>query len=787
MAVRLRRGPLLWTALAAVGVIAGGAAAARLFLHRLDTSATAGEAVFETSCAACHGAGAAGGRAPALDSGRFRHGDTDEALFKTIRDGLPGTEMPPFAALPASDIRRVVSYLRSLAPEEQAGLFAGSGRADRGEALFFGKGECSGCHEIDGRGSVLAADLSGVGAAGSGKIRTALDHGSPGPPGEGPRLVDATLVDGRTVRAAVRAEDSFSLALQTADGSWLTLDRPEMRSIVPAPSGAAAAARLTPGERGDLVAYLARRKGRDLAGALPLARPGPPSGARLEQARGEPHNWMTYWGDYAGRHFTDLTQITPANVGALQSRWAVRLPSERPLEATPLVVDGVIYASGAPGDVYALDARTGLQLWAFHRKQDVVNPSQINPTNRGVAVLDGRVFVTTLDNLLIALDARTGRPLWERRVADTLEGYTMTGAPLALPDRIVVGSGGGEFAVRGFLDAYDPATGKRLWRFDTIPGPGQPGHDTWPGDSWKTGGGGTWLTGSYDPELKLLYWAVGNPAPSFNPEIRKGDNLHTNSVVALDPATGGLRWSYQFTPNDSHDWDSNEALVLTDRLVDGRPRKLLLHADRNGFLYTLDRTDGRFVSARPFVRQTWNDGFDARGRPRIRPGSAASKQGTKVYPAVGGTNFQAPSYDDHTGVLYLPFLDAEAQTTAARPKVRRGRQYLGGWQGATNAPELKGIRALDVASGKALWTFPLLQNSLAAGVLATRGGVVFAGSAEGGVIALDMKTGAPLWRFAAGAQIKASPISYAVGGRQFVAIAAGDTLYSFALPAASRP
>lgn len=444
-----------------------------------------------------------------------------------------------------------------------------------------------------------------------------------------------------------------------------------------------------------------------------------------------------------------------------------------------------MYLAGAPGDVYAFDARSGLLIWRFHRQQQVVNPFQINPFNRGVAVLDQRVFVVTLDNQLIALDARSGRVLWEKQIANTMEGYTMTGAPLTLGNKVIVGISGGEMGIRGFLDAYDARDGHQLWRFYTIPGPGEPGHETWSGDSWKTGSGGTWLTGSYDAQLNLLYWAVGNPGPDFDPEKRTGDNLYTSAVLALNPDTGKLAWYYQFSPHDTHDWDSNEDMILGEIPVAGQTRKVLMHADRNGFFYTLDRATGKFISAVPFVRQTWNKGFDANGRPIVDPASISTPQGHSIAPGVGGTNFQAPSYDPQRRVLFLNYLDAESTATYQPVEYQSGQAFTGANFSKFHPPAQQpehGVMALDVLTGRKLWTFPVTRLTLPAGVLATRGEVVFAATAEGNLLGLDAQTGQPLWHFQSNRPILASPMSYSVDGAQFVAISAGNTLYSFALP-----
>jgi alcohol dehydrogenase (cytochrome c) len=373
-----------------------------------------------------------------------------------------------------------------------------------------------------------------------------------------------------------------------------------------------------------------------------------------------------------------------------------------------------------------------------------------------------------------------------------MEGFNITSPPLVLEDRLIVGVAGGEYPLRGFLEAYD-FSGKRLWRFNTIPGPGEAGHETWKGDSWKTGGGGTWLTGTYDPELHTLYWPIGNPAAVIDRSLRgDGDNLFTDSVLALDPNTGERKWHYQFTPNDGHDWDSCQDVILVDRVRDGQRRKLLLHADRNGIFYVLDRTNGKFLSGTPFVYQNWNKGFDANGRPLEVPGSNSSPEGSfVVYPTLGGgTNFQAPSYDRNTGWMYLAYSENGQRYISVPTPYEQGKEYIGRAPGARGGgpaapgdpPPSAGIKALDVDTGRTMWDVKIFQGSLTNGVLATEGGVVFAATREGHLIALDAKTGKHLWRFQTGASMAASPMSYAVGGRQFIAVSAGNVLYSFALP-----
>ena len=757
-------------------------------------AAAAGKRIFDATCVACHGAGGAGTeRAPALDSGRFAHGGENFDIFQTIRKGVPGTQMPAFALLRVEELWQLVSYVQSLSRQASTVAAVPSvGDAGRGEQLFFGDGQCSSCHEINGRGPPLAADLSEIGKRAPAAIQAGIEH----PPAArrplfamSPRYVDVTLRDGSQLKGLATNEDSFSVVLQTLDGDFRLLDRRRIRTITNSTADfnpTSLVQRLSADQKADLLAYLSQRKQRAAIASIDSAGDGyGPSFARLTRAEREPQNWLTYWGSYASEHFSELTQISRRNVSRLQARWAMPMPGGSPLEATPLVVDGAMYVSGPPGDVYALDARSGLQIWKFHREQERVNPFQINAYNRGVAVLGRRVFVATLDNSLIALDARSGRVLWEQRIADTLDGYTMTGAPLVLDNKVIVGMSGGEMGVRGFLAAFDASDGHFLWRFDTIPGPGQPGNETWAGNSWKTGSGATWLTGSYDAELRLLYWAVGNPGPDYDPVNRKGDNLYSCSVLALDPDTGRLVWYYQFSPHDTHDWDSNEDLILADERIDGRLRKVLLHADRNGFFYTLDRATGQFISAVPFVRQSWNKGFEANGRPIVDPASISTPEGHRISPGVGGTNFQAPSFDRGRHVLFLSFIDGEGGARYQPAEYKRGQLFTGANFSGGQRPlreTTQGVMAFDVRTGRKLWTFPVSRGSLQAGVLATRGEVVFAATAEGNLIALDSRTGKSLWHFQTGGPIMAAPMSYGVDGTQFIAIAAGNTLYSFALP-----
>ena len=786
----------------------------------LATSAdviAAGRVVFDQTCQSCHAPGGAGDRGPALNSGVFRQGSEDGDLFRTIREGVAGTQMPPFRGLTDEQIWQTIAYLRSLSGAGTVGPAADAtpirGNRASGETLFFGKGGCASCHQVNGRGGVVGPDLSAVARASVDAIRQKILNpaapfaapaaaGRGAPAGRGgaaarPVVIVAKTRDGREIRGVRRNEDTFSLQMIDASGSLHLFDklqladvRVENTSLMPGDYRT----RLAAGEIDDLVAYLSTLRERNLTTTSPATMNGGVTFDRLVNAETEPQNWLMYWGNLRGTHYSGLKQVTPTNVGQLQAAWAFPMPGSSVLEATPIVVDGVMYTT-QPGEVVALDARTGRQIWRYTRPQKVRNPYEINPFNRGVAVVGNRLFFGTLDAALVALDARTGLPLWETQIADTMLGHSLTSAPLVVKDKVLVGITGGEFGPRGFLDAYDAATGKQLWRWYSVPGPGEFGHDTWLGDSWKLGGSPMWLTGSYDPELNTVYWTVGNPGPQIDRSVRGDlDNLFSDSVVALDPDTGQRKWHYQFTPNDGHDWDSAQDLMLVDRVWHGQMRKLLLHADRNGYFYVLDRTNGKFLSGTPFVYTNWNAGFDINGRPNQVPGSNSSSTGSFfVYPTLGGgTNFQAPSYSPVTGWMYLAYAENGQQYVSTPVPYESGRQYIGRTNAAGDPAAPKpgepvasaGIKALDPETGKTMWDFKIFQGSLTNGVLATAGNVLFGAIRDGNLVALDAKTGKHLWHFQTGGNMAASPISYAVNGRQFVAIAAGNTVYSFALPEA---
>lgn len=508
---------------------------------------------------------------------------------------------------------------------------------------------------------------------------------------------------------------------------------------------------------------------------------------RLANAEREPGHWLTYSGNYAAHRFSPLTQITSANVHQLKVAWIYQRPqmTGSGFETSPVVVDGVMYVTEPPTRVTALDVRTGRKLWSWQRPQ-AANAKTIGfgAYNRGVAILDHNVYVGTLDCSIVALDARTGAVRWETKVEDNQLGFSITAAPLAIDGKVIVGISGGETGIRGFLDAYDAKTGKRLWRCFTIPAPGEPGNETWSGDAWKTGGGPTWLTGSYDPELNLLYWGTGNPGPDWNGDVRPGDNLYTCSLLAVDATTGKIKWHFQYTPHDTHDWDANEIPVLFDAEIKGRARKVVAMANRNAFYYVLDRVTGEFLVGEPYAKQTWAKGLDAKGRPIVLPNTEPSAEGTLVWPALNGaTNWYSPAYSPLTKQFYVAVRERSSYYFKSDVEFKPGTIFTGGGERAIDGDGKAwgAIRALDATTGKVQWEFRL-HTPPWGGVLATAGGLVFGCANEGNFFALDAQTGKPLWEIQTGSQIRANPISFSIDGKQHVAIAAGGALLVFGLP-----
>jgi alcohol dehydrogenase (cytochrome c) len=512
-----------------------------------------------------------------------------------------------------------------------------------------------------------------------------------------------------------------------------------------------------------------------MALALPLA-----AQVRFEDIRNGPGvNWLTYFGDYAAQRHSPLRQIHRDNVASLVPKWTYHVDVARRLESVPLVYDGVMYVTNS-NEVHALDARTGRRIW--HYRDDQVGRQNVN---RGAALLGDRLFFVTGDDYLIALHRTTGAVLWHKKFADVEKGYHATLAPLALKDRIIVGVSGGDSGMRGFVAALSASTGEELWRFWTVPAKGEPGSDTWGDFALEWGGAGTWMTGTYDPELNLIYWPTGNPWPDFYGKGRPGDNLYSCSVVALDAGTGKLQWHFQFTPHDTHDWDAQSIPVLVDLDFAGRRRKLLLHANRNGFFYVLDRTTGEFLRAKPFVdKLTWASGVDAKGRPIEVPGMEPAPNGTRVCPSVrGASNWMAPSYNPDTGLFYVPTLEqCDIYNSSAKAPQPMAGFAGGGGEQIPSDPGKFYLRAIDPKTLGRRWEYPMTgPATMWAGTLSTAGGLVFFGDDDGHLVALDARTGKHLWHYYMGQMLTASPITYTIDGKQYVTIAAATDVFTFGL------
>lgn len=601
----------------------------------------AGATLFHQRCAACHGADGSGGHGPALNRLGLRRGDSDFDLYRTIRDGVPGTAMVP-SGLEFRERWQVVAFLRSLQIRQ----------VDQAEQ------------------------------------------------GKRPRVkVDA---------------------------------------------------------------------------------------ARVASAGSRSDEWVTYSGSPDGRRFSPLAQINASNVGHLRLLWTRQLDTDASrLQATPLVADGAMFVTAPPSSVFALDAATGNPRWTYRSDKDEEVKLCCGSHNRGVALLDERVFFSTLDGQLLALDANNGKLLWKTQIVDPGTGMTLTGAPLVAGSLVLTGVAGGEYPTRGFIAAHDPATGREVWRFDTIPGPGQAGHASWLNDAWKTGGGATWVTGSYDPSTRMVYWGVGNPNPDYNGEVRPGDNLFTNSVVALHVESGQLAWHFQFTPHDENDWDSAQTPVLADIKFNGTVRKVICWANRNGFYYVLDRTTGEYLLGKPYAELDWATGLDAKGRPITTPRRDPAQTRRPTRPGnSGASNWQNAAFDPNRGTIFVPAIESSGGFFTRAPQ-GAAADALGmrlGSSGATYGARPV-VKAIDAATGERRWerdSPKTSEFSEFSGLLATGGGLVF-GASGGQVFALESSSGNPLWSVALGGKTLGAPITFTLEGRQVLVLVAGRSVFCFGL------
>jgi len=497
-------------------------------------------------------------------------------------------------------------------------------------------------------------------------------------------------------------------------------------------------------------------------------------------------NWISYNGDYSGRRYSGLSQIKPADLPQLRAAWVFHARNTNWLENTPVVVDGMMFVTAA-NDAFALDARTGRVVWHHARatSEGLIDDAARHVT-RGVAVWHDRVFMETDNAHLLCLDARSGNQIWDVAYADWNKNYGATSAPLLVKDKVLVGTSGGDDGVRGFVAAYDAMSGKLAWRFWTIPGPGEFGSSSWPGNAYLRGGGTTWMPGTFDPALNLIFWGTSNPAPDFNDDVRPGDDLYTDCVLALDADSGKLKWYFQFTPHDLFDYDAVETPMLIDAAFKGENRKLLVQANRNGYLYVLDRTDGKFLAATPFVEKlNWAKGIDEQGRP-IRTNVRPTPSGSRVCPGYSGaTNWYSPSYNETTHMAYFLALE-ECETYFSQPTqpFHEGKEYYStGVKHIAGETSQKFLIAYNLETNSLAWKYPQTgRGHSSGGTMTTSGGLVFFGDDAGSFEAVDAQTGKPLWHFNTGQDITASPMTYAVDGKQYIAIAAGSDVFAFALP-----
>ncbi len=746
-----------------------------------------GRKLYLESCSGCHGPTAEGGRGPNLARGEQVRGATNRHLLSVIKDGLKGSDMPP-SHLPDEKVWQIVAYLRNLTSVAFDSMTPGNVLA--GRAAFFGQAGCSNCHMIRGKGGFLGPDLSNIARVRSiSQLRESLlDPDAQIADGYGG--VAVTTNSGQTISGVARDNTNYAIVILDAQGNLHRLLKRDLREVTFRKSSLMPhdyKQRLGSGEIQDLLAFLGRQsmRGGDAGAEFAAGPPGAVTDGLIRESPAE--NWLTYAGDYAAHRHSPLTEITRGNVSSLVPKWVYHVENSTHLEATPLVYDGIMYVTNS-NEVHALDARTGRRIWMYREEL-----SKRSDVNRGVAILGDSVFFVTSDAHLVALHRKTGGVLWDREYADPNRGQFATLAPMAVKDRVIVGVSGGDSGMRGFIAAFSAATGKELWRFWTVPAKGEPGAETWGEMGPEWGGAATWLNGTYDPELNLLYWTTGNPWPDFYGGTRRGDNLYSDSLLALDADTGKLKWYFQFTPHDTHDWDAQAWPVLLDAVYDGHPRKLVLHPNRNGFFYVLDRTTGEFLRATPYVeRLNWAKGIDAKGRPIENPDMEPAPNGTRVCPSVrGASNWMSPSYSPQTGLLYVPALE-QCDLYSSSAKTPEPMKNFAG-TGADSIPKEPGkfyLRALDPRTGEKKWEYPMTgHGDMWAGTVSTAGGVVFFGDDDGQLVALDARTGKHLWHFYTGQVLTASPVTFVADGKQYVTIAAETDVFTFGLfePAAPVP
>jgi alcohol dehydrogenase (cytochrome c) len=750
--------------LLSVAVTTTMALAAQSPQARLD----AGRVHFESHCAPCHGGDGRGSdRGPSIVEGAS---DRSKDTIRTIiRNGVPAAGMPAFR-LPTSEEAELVDFVYSLtAPAAESGI---SGNVGNGKNFFWGKGRCGDCHAVQGHGSVIGPDLTSIGRR---RTLAELDQ-SLRQPGATPgyQVVRVRLQSGKSIRGFARNESNYDLDVQDLEGHFHFLRHDQIAEVIRDAKPLMPALEASSDERRDLLSYL-------------ISPPAPETSGASTRPTSENHalgEWPTYDGQLNGNRHSPLNQVTAKNVGHLAPRWMFPIEGTRELEVTPLVADGVMYVTTGI-DVFALDARNGRQIWHYQRplpKQSAGEP--VGAVNRGVAIASDRVIVGTANAHLLALNRVNGGLIWDVAFAEEYPQYTAmaTSAPLVVKDLVFYGIGGG---TRGFVAAYKISTGERVWRFWTVPGRGEPLSETWVGRAIEQGCAPTWMNGTYDGDADIIYWTTGNPCPIYNGDERKGDNLYSDSVLAFRPATGQVLWHYQFTPHDDHDWDAQETPMLVDVDFHGQKRRLMLQANRNGFFYVLDRITGSLLLAKPFVdKLTWASEIGADGRPNVLPGTEPTAAGNKVCPSVeGATNWMSSAWDPETALFYVMALEKCSIYSKSPVKWAPGIFSDGGdARDVPREPGQKVVRAIDIQTGKRVWEYP--QPGPAdnwGGLLSTAGGLVFVCDDSGAFAALDSKTGEPLWHFYTNQRWHASPMTYMIDGKQYIAVASGSNIIAFGL------
>lgn len=757
-------------------------------LAAMAAGAVAGQGVdvrqtYQKLCSGCHGADALGTQqGPGLAENPWVRRRSARSLSNAIRNGIPNTGMPAFKLSDPEieGLARLIVSMNAMAADAKV-----EGDAVAGRAYFFGDGKCASCHIAGGEGRAVGPDLSNVAREMTvGQLREALlQPGARIAPGY--QRVTVRMKNGQTLRGFARSRTSFEIGLQDMAGNLRGVLLDEAVEVKEESGSAMGAAE--PGAVQNLLAYLSTLKGVGLGARTSSgAASGGVTFARIQNP--QPGDWLTYNGNLNGNRYSPLRQIHAGNVSKMALQWSYTIPLWQQflpdtsyfhenmryfgLETVPVVVDGIMYVTG-PNQVMALNARTGAEIWRYGRPRTpglVSDPSL--GTNRGVAILGDKLFFVTDNAHLLAIHRVTGKVVWEVKMPHEPQKYGGTIAPLVVKDMVIAGVAGGDWGIRGFIDAYKAETGERVWRHWTVPAEGEPGFETWRGTAVALGGGSTWLTGSYDAETDTLYWATGNPWPNSDDRERGGDNLYTDCVLALDPATGKMKWYYQFTPHDTHDWDATEPNVLVNTAYRGRERKLLLHADRNGFFYVFDRVTGERLLSVPFMKKlTWASGIGADGKPVRVPEKEVSCPDH-------ATNWNGTVWSPVTKLYYVMAIEKCVAKLAP-----------GGWknQQAPPAPDpgTKYLRALDIETGKIVWETPQAgptDGKRVAGLVGTAGGLLFYGDGMGYFVAADERDGKVLWKMPLHATIKTSPMTYAVDGKQYVALAAGANVMVFGLP-----